>query len=270
MSNTGQPVQTYKYGPAGWEAGETGVIGEVPVSLTVNGKVWLTFMCTPTDLEALAVGFLYTEGIIESRAEVVDARVCENGSNVDVWLARSVDRPDQWRRTSGCTGGLTRADACPPALDLPPLQRISPAMILAGMEQLLHAQELYRVMRGVHCSGLSDGVRMHIHAEDIGRHNTIDKIAGLYLAQQPVMERKIIVTTGRISSEMLHKSARLGAAAVVSRTSPTMLSIELAAEAGITLIGYARRNQFNVYTHPERLAAEPAALLPARQYQPTV
>jgi FdhD protein len=109
---------------------------------------------------------------------------------------------------------------------------------------------------------------MYIHAEDIGRHNTIDKIAGQYLIQQPVLERKIIVTTGRISSEMLYKSARLGAAAVVSRTSPTMLSVELAAAAGITLVGYARRNQFNVYTHPEQLAEERSAVFSLHHFQP--
>jgi FdhD protein len=267
MSFTGQPVQTYKYTPSGWEIGETGVIGEVPVSLTVNGQVWLTFMCTPTDLEAMAVGFLYTEDLIQSRAEVADVRVCENGTNVDIWLTRSLEKPQHWRRTSGCTGGVTSTEACAPTLDLRRAQTITPEMIMGSMEQLLQAQELYRVMRGVHCSGLSDGYRMYLHAEDIGRHNTLDKLAGMYLMQQPEMERKMIVTTGRISSEMLQKSARLGVTAVVSRTSPTMLSVELANEAGIVLIGYARRNQFNVYAHSELVVEQPATLTLNRQLQ---
>ena len=86
-------------------------IVETPVSLTVNGEVWLTFMCTPVNLEAMAVGFLYNEGIIESMDEVEDVRVCEHGDNVDVWLNRSVEQPQSWRRTSGCTGGVTAVDA---------------------------------------------------------------------------------------------------------------------------------------------------------------
>src|SRR5512144_2226172 len=110
----GDPVQTVDYiqvEPDGWSSITAEVIVESPVSLTVNGEVWLTFMCTPVDLEALAVGFLYNEGIIESMEEVEDVRVCEHGDNVDVWLNRSVDQPQSWRRTSGCTGGVTAVDA---------------------------------------------------------------------------------------------------------------------------------------------------------------
>ena len=262
MTDAGQPVQVYRYGPGGWETQEMGVISETPVSLTVNGQVWLTFLCTPTLLEELAVGFLFTEDLIHSIEDVADVRVCEHGGNVDVWLRREVKKPEQWRRTSGCTGGLTQAEPAPPLFTARHSPKISTGMILTCMDQLLQAQELYRVMRGVHCSGLSDGETLHLHAEDIGRHNTLDKLAGLYLMRQPVLERKIIVTTGRISSEMLHKSARLGASTVVSRTAPSLLSVELARETGITLVGYARRNQFNVYTHPERLVEDgvPAVL----------
>ena len=94
-----------------WKPFDAETIVESPVSLTVNGQVWLTFMCTPVDLEALSVGFLYNEGIIESMEEVEDVRVCEHGDNVDVWLNHSVEQPQSWRRTSGCTGGVTAVDA---------------------------------------------------------------------------------------------------------------------------------------------------------------
>ena len=83
---------------------------ETPVSLTVNGEAWVTFMCTPTDLEAMAIGFLFNEGVIESMAEVADVRLCEHGDNVDVWLNRATQQPRSWRRTSGCTGGVTAVD----------------------------------------------------------------------------------------------------------------------------------------------------------------
>ena len=96
-----------RYRAGKWETMGTGVIVETPVSLTVNGQVWLTFMCTPTDLEALAVGFLFNEGVIKSKEEIELVKVCPSSDNVDVWLKNPVEQPKQWRRTSGCTGGAT-------------------------------------------------------------------------------------------------------------------------------------------------------------------
>ena len=93
-----------------WEPHDAETIVEAPVSLTVNGGAWLTFMCTPIELEAMAVGFLYNEGIIEQWSEVADVRVCEHGDNVDVWLNHEAEQPKSWRRTSGCTGGVTAVD----------------------------------------------------------------------------------------------------------------------------------------------------------------
>ena len=249
-----RPISFHLYNSAGgWEAVPTRVISESSVSLTVNGEIWLSFMCTPTDLEALAVGFLFNEGIIQSMAEVAAVSTCENGSNVDVWLQRTVQKPAPWQRTSGCTGGVTSISSKQALPAILPDEKIKPELLLGAMDQLLKVQDLYREVRGVHCSAVSDGQQIRYRAEDIGRHNTLDKLAGLMLMNTIPMERKIILTTGRISSEMLQKSSRLGASVVVSRTSPTSLSVELAEEAGITLIGYARRNQFLVYSHPERL-----------------
>ena len=103
-------IQYERYEFKKWEHFDAETIVEMPVSLTVNGKVWLTFMCTPVDVEALAVGFLYNEGIIESMEDVVDVRVCEHGDNVDVWLSHDAEQPTSWRKTSGCTGGVTAVD----------------------------------------------------------------------------------------------------------------------------------------------------------------
>ena len=121
------------------------------------------------------------------------------------------------------------------------------------VHMLFESQELYRETGGVHTSALSDGERILLAAEDIGRHNTLDKIAGLCLMKSIWPQRRILITTGRISSEMLQKAARLGAAILISRTSPSSLSIEMADRYGITLVGYARRQQFNVYSNPQRL-----------------
>ncbi|HWQ05348.1 MAG TPA: formate dehydrogenase accessory sulfurtransferase FdhD [Longilinea sp.] len=248
-----EPLKFLQFSSAGFESVETKVIAERPVALFVNGESWLTFMCTPTHLEALGIGFLYNEGIIDRADEISVVRVCEDGCQLDVWLTRVVARPDHWRRTSGCTGGATSIETTTLQPGVFSKDDISPEMILAGMDDLLRSQELYRSTRGVHCSMMTDCEGTAILAEDIGRHNTLDKLAGRLLIENPPLARRLIFTTGRVSSEMLQKTARLSAPMIVSRTSPTALSIHLAEDLGITLIGYARRNQFNVYTHPERL-----------------
>jgi len=209
---------------------EAETIVEVPVGLTVNGEAWLTFMCTPVQLEALAVGFLYNEGVLHSMEEVVEARLCEHGDNVDVWLTHAATQPKHWRRTSGCTGGQRAVDALTDLLPAPrnPGPALPTERILNQMDMLLEAQDLYRETGGVHTSALSDGTQVVVSAEDIGRHNTLDKIAGLCLMQNIWPENRILLTTGRISLEMLQKTARLGATVLISRTSPSSLSIELA------------------------------------------
>ena len=238
-----------------WESHDAETIVETPVSLTVNGEAWITFMCTPVYLEALAVGFLFNEGIIQNMDEVADVRVCEHGDNVDVWLNQSVQQPASWRRTSGCTGGVTAVDllANPQISFNGDQPKVPPEAIGHLVEMLFESQELYRETGGVHTSALYDGEKVLLSAEDIGRHNTLDKIAGLCLMNNVRPEIRILITTGRISSEMLQKAARLSAPILISRTSPSSLSIEMAERYGITLIGYARTHRFNVYSNSQRI-----------------
>ena len=254
------PVKYLQYSNADVEMISTEVIVETPVSLTVNAEIWLTFMCTPVDLEALAVGFLFNEGVIRTMDEVASVRLCEAGDNVDVWLYHNADKPDKWRRTSGCTGGFTSLEE---DAYITPVSNggVLPANRIGDLIALLfESQQLYRQSGGVHTSGLSDGKAMLIVTEDIGRHNTLDKLAGRCLMEAISPTGKLILTTGRISSEMLQKAARMGVSILISRTSPSSLSIELAERLGVTLIGYARRNRFNVYSHPQRIVADISAV----------
>ena len=244
----------------GWKTSDARIIDEAPVELNVNGEPWLTFMCTPSHLEALGVGFLYNEGIIIHANEISTVRACDNGCQLDVWLNHTVTKPLHWRRTSGCTGGATATQESNLSHAIMEKDFLPPDLILAGMDDLLRQQELYRSTRGVHCSMLTDGEGTSLLAEDIGRHNTLDKLAGRLLLENPRLKRRLVFTTGRISSEMLQKSARMGASAVISRTSPTALSVRLADELGITVVGYARRTQFNVYTHAWRFQSEAISL----------
>jgi FdhD protein len=249
-----QKIQMVEFSGDQTHVREGQVITETPLSLTVNGQTWLTFMCTPVDLEALAVGFLYNEGLIEKRADLVDVRLCANGDNVDVWLTYPLEKPSEWRRTTGCTGGVTSVSNEKAVMIQPKDHHCYTAWdIYALLDQLNAAQGLYRLSGGVHTSILSDGKRMLVAAEDIGRHNTLDKIAGYCFLHELDCAQRVLVTTGRISSEMMQKAARLEADLLISRTSPSALSVQIAQSAGITLIGYARPRRFLVYTHPERI-----------------
>jgi FdhD protein len=128
-----------------------------------------------------------------------------------------------------------------------------PQQVTQLIQRVLEAQDLYRQSGGVHTSALSDGEDLLVVTEDIGRHNTLDKIAGRCLLEEIHPARRVLLTTGRISSEMLQKAARLGAAVVISRTAASSLAIDMANEYGITLISYARRDRFTVFTHPHRI-----------------
>lgn len=251
-------ITSYRAGK--WESSDANVIAEQAVTLTVNNVSWLTFMCTPVDMEAMAVGFLYNEQVIQAVEEIASVRVCPTGDNIDVWLNHSVQKPENWTRTSGCSGGMTgTAKIATEAVratakngNLVTAERI--ALLLS---QLSAAQHLYKQTGGVHTSALSDGNKLILVAEDIGRHNTLDKLAGLWLLGRISLVKKIILTTGRISSEMMQKAGRMGAVMVISRTSPSSLSVQMAEQMGITLIGYAKSDRFIVYAHPERVLSIP-------------
>jgi FdhD protein len=268
-----QKIQYLQVEKDGHKLVDAEIITEMAVTLTLNGEPWLSFMCTPVDLEALAIGFLYNEGLVDSRDEIADVRLCSTGDNVDVWLNHSVEKPGFWLRTSGCTGGMTAIQNDSPdsassgdqqeildhagLADLSNLDtngvKLSLHQVTKLIDLFLGAQTLYQQSGGVHTSGLSDGKKIRVLTEDIGRHNTLDKISGLCLLNGIHFKRRILLTTGRISSEMLQKASRLQASIVISRTSPSSLSIQMAERRGITLIGYSRRTSFRVYSHPERI-----------------
>ena len=251
--NTTHVHSCYEYRTDGFEQVNTAVITETPIALTINGEDWLSFMCSPVDLEALAVGFLFNEGLIHSKDEIASVRVCASRDNVDVWLHHAVEQPRRWQRASGCGGGMCTA---PPQFEhhiSPNGFTLTPEQVLALMNMLYENQQLHRQVGSTHTSAISDGRSILICTEDIGRNNTLDKLSGHILLDGLKAAQRILLTTGRISFEMLQKAARIEAAVVISRTSPTSLSVEMADRMGITIIGYVRQNKFSIYTHPERV-----------------
>ncbi len=230
-----------------------GVPEEAPLTLYVNAQELVTVMATPIRQEWLALGFLANEGIIEGMEAVREVRVCPTGRRVDVWLSFTPRLPRRPILTSGCGGGVTFDDLSRQVKPVTADLSVTPAQIADLMRRLYQAEGLYRQVRGVHTSALSDGERLLVVAEDVGRHNTLDKVRGACLMQGIETAGRVLLSTGRISSEMLNKAARMGVPVVVSRTSPTSLSVALARHWGITLVGYARRGRMRIYAHPERI-----------------
>jgi FdhD protein len=242
-----------RFSSKGWFRTSAHVPGEMALALYVNRQELVTILCTPTKLNGLVLGFLYAEGIISSIADVASMRVCEEESLADVMLSNpEYELPTQRTLTSGCGGGATfksqgqRVDS-----DFV----VSPKEVLSLMKQLQEQMGLYQLCGGLHTSALSDTKNLLVVTEDIGRHNTLDKIQGECLLRDLSTRDRLLLSTGRLSSEMLLKAAKMQAPVVVSRHSPTGSAVSLARDLGITLVGHARGNSLSVYSHPERLQA---------------
>ena len=248
----------YRYENGVFAQFERPVVREQPLTITVNGIELATFLCTPVSLDYLVIGFLCFEGIIGGLDDIRSLDVDADNGAVAVELAIPLVQPQKRVFTSGCGMGLTFSIG---ASHYPPLLSeltLTPEDVFPLMRQLFDGAEMYRASRGIHAAALSDGDRILLLAEDVGRHNALDKILGQALALGIRTRGRILLTTGRISSEMLRKGAHMGTPFLISRTSPTTLSIETAKRLGVTLIGYVRRNSFNVYAHPERLLHQPS------------
>ncbi len=241
-----------------WQPHSGDVIEELTLTLYVNGEEFVSMMGTPLNQDWLAVGFLMNEGILEDIDEIKDLKVTKDGCCIDVWLDRNVDLPQKMVLTSGCGGGLTQED---PGIGVEPLPagiKTDPDLILKAYTYLQTKDSLYARARGVHAAGLLDletGELLQV-TEDIGRHNAIDKLHGACLMQGIEMEGRALITTGRISSEMLRKGAFMKCPIIASRTSPTSAAVDLARTWNITLVGYARHGKLRVYCNPERLGFE--------------
>lgn len=254
MSDTHFPVESHTYQNGVYRDRGNHVVAEKPVSLSINGRKWLAFLCSPKDLMELAVGFLFNEGIIETYQDVKEIFIHGQQEKIDVWLNRDVNEPEDWRRTTGCSGGYTSAVlARISSVKDDPFQ-MNPEQITNLVVKLYHSQEIYKQAGGIHSSAISDGEKLIKVMEDVGRHNTLDKIQGWKQINDYLDPTPVLVTTGRVSSEMMQKASKIGAVLIITHTSPTSLSVELAEKLGVTLIGYARSNGFKVYTHKQRVA----------------
>ena len=251
FQNLAVDVECNRFSDAGWVSTSAHVPVEKEIVIFVNQQALVTILCTPQKLNFLVLGYLYAEGIISGISDIASMRVCDEESEVDVRLSNAEFEAPQVRTiTSGCGGGVAFSNE---GKRVDSNLVVSPDSVLSQMKQFLEQMELYRLSGGVHASALSDTRNLLLVSEDIGRHNTLYKIQGECLMKGLKTRDGMLMSTGRVSSEMLLKSSLMQVPIIVSRTSPTGHAVSLARDLGIALVGYARGKRLTVYSHPERL-----------------
>ena len=223
------------------------IVREQPLTVYVNGERFLTLLCSPMQLDALVIGYLWMEKVIQELDDVVAVTVSAVDGRADVTLRAPVDLPTERILTSGCGGGITFRIDHRLFPRLHSRLRVTPHDIAQRMKDLFAAGAHYKASRGIHGAALADATRLLVVAEDVGRHNAVDKVKGEALQRGIPTEDRILLSTGRVSSEMLLKAARMGVPVVVSRTSPTEMAVGLAEQLNVTVCGYVRADTFNIY-----------------------
>lgn len=239
--------------------GESEVVGEFPLVLRVNDREIVTLIASPHDLRFLVAGFLRVQGFVSRVEDFLVLSVCNDYGIANVQIRGELPGELKPILTSGCGTGITFTLPGSGKLEkiAPNTERVAPAAVFALMSELALNSEKYKSHGGVHSAAVGDAQgTLLLHAEDIGRHNTFDRLAGEALLKGVDLGGRLLVTSGRVSAEMAAKAAALGIPLIASRTSPTDMAIKICEDAGICLIGYLRGARFNVYAHPELLSVE--------------
>jgi len=236
------------------------VIQEVPLTIYLNRREVVTLLCTGKQAEFLAVGFLKSDGLITDRKQLKDIHVEEKPERLMVHVETSHDsfKLQRLKRsiTSGCGKGtnLERNVETIASTTVTAKLTVTPEQILQLAAELDQRSTLYRTTGGCHNASLATSEKILIFREDIGRHNAIDMICGECFLDNIPTEDKLIVSTGRIASEILLKVVRLGVPILVSGSAATRFSIDLARRTNMTLIGRVRQGRMVVYNHAGRIA----------------
>ena len=254
QDNQGMIVRVDK---GGFSLSERAVVQEFPLRLTVNGRELATLIASPHQLNYLVAGFFRLQGMVASLDDILSLGICSDFGAARVQLRQDIPLDLKPVLTSGCGTGITfdfpaGAAGADPSVDSGG-PTFTPESVFSLMRQLQNHAEGYRRHGGMHSAAVGDGEKMLLYAEDIGRHNTLDRIAGEALFKGVDLSGKLLVTSGRISTEMVAKAARLGITAIASRTSPTDMAVRLSEQAGICLIGYVRGETMEIFSQARRL-----------------
>jgi FdhD protein len=242
--------------------GERTLAEEVPVAFSYDGATHAVLMATPDDLEDFALGFSYTEGIITAAAEIAELDVVSVADGIVLRMWLTGERSDAFsarrRRFVGPAGcgmcgleSLAEANRAIPTVSYD--SQVSRQDIAEAVATLPARQHLNMQTRAVHAAAFWQPDETLILREDVGRHNALDKLAGALLRTGRLAGEGIIVLSSRLSIELVQKAGMMGAAIIVGVSAPTALAVRTAESTGLTLVGIARDDGFEVFTHPERI-----------------
>ena len=241
--------------PSGTSTARETVLEEAPVEILLNDEPEGTAMVLPQDLEEMAVGNLFGRGRIDAQTDILGVEICEQGSRVNVHADADARSGEEMIATTGCGGtGRIAERLLREPLPRPPKFALSfeeLAELVRGTLTCSHLREQTHCVHG--CGFLSQGAFQACY-EDVGRHNAVDKLLGAMLLGRfsPV---GAVYTTGRLTSDMVLKCARMGVPVVLSRTAPSSLGLEIARRSGLTLGCYVRPGRVNAFHAPERIRA---------------
>lgn len=232
------------------------VVIEIQMTIVVNGAELVALACSPANLEELAVGYLVSEGVL-SPGQPVDS--LKLSSNHTVLIESNIILESSAAKTRVVNTCMGKGQTSPTVVSsaTPAGGRSDCAFnakdLLAVIDELNNTSETFRLTGGVHSAGLGQGSSLLVRYEDIGRHNAVDKVFGYAFLNKLDMDDKYLVLSGRIAGEILMKAARNGVSLILSRSAPTLRTVELAEELGLTIVGFARGERFNVYSHWDRI-----------------
>lgn len=226
------------------------VVEELPIALFINGRHVMTAMMTPIRLEDFVTGYMFTEQIIKNIDEIESIKIEKNRISV---ITKNLFKGFGPKKTilSGCGGTSSFIDA----EKLPKITSdfvISAEKIQEKIKTVLDS-DLHRLTGGIHVVALLDGKEVLFISEDIGRHNALDRVIGYGLRNGIDFSRTFVISSGRISSEMVRKCLIANIPIIVSRSATTTLSVGIAEKTGLTVIGFVRGGKMNIYTHPQRV-----------------
>lgn len=234
-------------------------VTEFPLTIMVNGEEFATVICSPTNMEELVLGFLASEGAILKRDELKSIQIDDSKGFAHVELTKSLGDRFEYstkRMIASCCGKSREFyfhnDAAIAKTSMSKIE-LHPQQILRMMTQLQSASVIFKQTGGLHNAAISDGDTFFEHRQDIGRHNALDKLYGYCIQRHISVRDKVLIFSGRISSEILIKAAKIGVGVILSKSAPTTLAVQLAKDLNITAIGFIRDGNFNIYSHPERI-----------------
>ncbi|MFB4159916.1 formate dehydrogenase accessory sulfurtransferase FdhD [Geomicrobium sp. JSM 1781026] len=238
------------------------IASEMPVTIKINGEEFVTLICSPTYIEDMAIGFLASEGVISGYSDVKTLRVDEGEGFVHIYLHKEISRLHQDMQTkryiTSCCGMsrqslIFAADAKTAKTMHSRNVQITSGQCYALMEALQKRADVFKHTGGVHNAAIATTDDIALMRLDIGRHNALDKLYGHCLRTNISLENKLLIFSGRLSSEIVLKAAKIGCEMILSKSAPTERALEIAEELEITAIGFIRKQSMNVYTIPERV-----------------